>query len=118
LFGLAFFNSAVHVIMYTYYLAAVVNHGWSQYWKKWVTRLQILQFVTGAFGGTIFCLLYVTKPSFSMSEGFNFVQGCAGKSHSIFGTFLVNISFLILFTRFFQKTYRRRRDEITKKKFQ
>jgi len=115
LFGLAFFNSAVHIIMYTYYLFYAIGYKFSLHWKKWVTRLQILQFVTGACGGTFFFLLYVTQPSFSMTTGFNYIQGCAGKSYSILAVFIVNISFLIFFIKFFQKTYRRSNENTEKK---
>mmetsp|Transcript_62836 Transcript_62836/g.141975 ORF Transcript_62836/g.141975 Transcript_62836/m.141975 type:complete len:254 (-) Transcript_62836:122-883(-) len=38
------FNTFVHVIMYAYYVFKVI--GWPTPWKQWVTRLQILQFVT------------------------------------------------------------------------
>mmetsp|Transcript_93901 Transcript_93901/g.265699 ORF Transcript_93901/g.265699 Transcript_93901/m.265699 type:complete len:258 (-) Transcript_93901:58-831(-) len=38
------FNTFVHVIMYAYYVFKVL--GWPTPWKRWVTRLQIVQFIT------------------------------------------------------------------------
>lgn len=42
-----FFNSVVHVVMYFYYLLAVLGPSFKKYlgWKRFVTMLQILQFI-------------------------------------------------------------------------
>jgi len=38
------FNTLVHVVMYLYYTLKILH--WPTPWKSWVTRLQIIQFVT------------------------------------------------------------------------
>jgi fatty acid elongase 3 len=112
LFGLCLLNSFVHIVMYTFYLCSVLGISWSPYWKRWVTKLQIMQFVIGAVGGTSFLFFYIQRPSFTKFT-FTFVRGCAGNSTSILLTFLVNVSFLVLFTRFFQNRYSN--EEVIKK---
>ncbi|KAJ8711368.1 hypothetical protein PYW07_008610 [Mythimna separata] len=43
---LGFVNSMVHAVMYSYYLISIVRPQWvRQWWKKYITQLQILQFV-------------------------------------------------------------------------
>ncbi|KPJ05241.1 Elongation of very long chain fatty acids protein 7 [Papilio xuthus] len=43
---LGFINSMVHAVMYTYYLISIVRPKWvKQWWKKYITQLQILQFL-------------------------------------------------------------------------
>ncbi|XP_022112529.1 elongation of very long chain fatty acids protein AAEL008004 isoform X1 [Pieris rapae] len=43
---LGFINSAVHAVMYTYYLISITKPQWVQgWWKKYITQLQILQFL-------------------------------------------------------------------------
>ncbi|XP_041971910.1 elongation of very long chain fatty acids protein AAEL008004-like [Aricia agestis] len=39
-------NSIVHAVMYSYYLVSIVRPDWVRvWWKKYITQLQILQFV-------------------------------------------------------------------------
>ncbi|XP_026732087.1 elongation of very long chain fatty acids protein AAEL008004-like isoform X1 [Trichoplusia ni] len=43
---LGFINSIVHAVMYSYYLISIVRPQWvRQWWKKYITQLQILQFL-------------------------------------------------------------------------
>lgn len=43
---LGFINSLVHTFMYTYYLISIVKPQWVRFWwKKYITQIQILQFV-------------------------------------------------------------------------
>ncbi|CAH2051896.1 unnamed protein product, partial [Iphiclides podalirius] len=43
---LGFINSWVHAVMYTYYLISIVRPQWvQQWWKKYITQMQILQFL-------------------------------------------------------------------------
>ncbi|XP_063697840.1 very long chain fatty acid elongase AAEL008004-like [Culicoides brevitarsis] len=48
LFG-GFINSIVHVIMYTYYMIAAMGPKYQKYlwWKKYITKIQLIQFVLG-----------------------------------------------------------------------
>lgn len=41
---LGFINSTVHAFMYTYYLISIVRPQWvQQWWKKYITQLQIVR---------------------------------------------------------------------------
>ena len=105
LVGIAILNSAVHVIMYTYYLLSILK--WpTRSWKHLVTKVQILQFVVGAFGGGAFLCFYVKKPTITTGwPWISFEKGCAGDSTAIVATILVNLSFLFLFVQFFRRAY-------------
>lgn len=74
-------NVSVHIPMYYYY--AVSSLGINVWWKKYITRFQIIQFVTDISANTIgFYFHYVTN------------QSCSGSLQSwIFGQ-LVLVSFL------------------------
>lgn len=88
-----FVNSAIHVIMYTYYLLATYPamrpHLW---WKKYLTALQMLQFVS--------VLVY------NIFGYFYFDHYC-GKSQqaALIGSLLSATIFLGLFYSFYQKAY-------------
>ncbi|GFO01290.1 elongation of very long chain fatty acids protein [Plakobranchus ocellatus] len=45
----AMINSFIHVLMYTYYAVAALGPEYQKYlwWKRYLTRLQLIQFVTG-----------------------------------------------------------------------
>lgn len=64
-FGGLLFNTLVHVVMYYYY--ALKSLGLKVWWKKYITQLQIVQFVSSIV------LLAVTLYKYSFSE-----EGCAG----------------------------------------
>ena len=110
LVGCAAINSLVHVIMYIYYFCSAI--GVRVPLKKWVTRIQIAQFFFGMIGGTYFFVLYLKDPSvrfgFDASPigiALDYTQGCAGDATPLIWTFLMNVSFLILFSLFFRNTY-------------
>ncbi|XP_017491526.1 PREDICTED: elongation of very long chain fatty acids protein AAEL008004-like [Rhagoletis zephyria] len=55
----ALFNTAIHVIMYSYYSLASFGPEMQKYlwWKKYITQLQLLQFaVCGTYGIFLYCL--------------------------------------------------------------
>ena len=57
LFGL--FNTLIHVIMYSYYALASFGPHMQKYlwWKKYITQLQLLQFlICGSYGVVLFFL--------------------------------------------------------------
>ncbi len=104
----SFFNSLVHVIMYTYYAMKSLKMNVPLALKKVVTRVQIVQFVMGALGGFTFVILYFQEPRLSFPY---FTQGCAGEPYAIAATTCINLSFLVMFTSFFQRTYRRNKEK-------
>lgn len=57
------FNSFVHVVMYAYYTCKILR--WPTPWKSWVTRLQIIQFLTS------FVMLSVTVYSYTNMDLLN-----------------------------------------------
>jgi hypothetical protein len=88
-------NLMVHVVMYAYY--ALQALGYDVWWKKYLTTLQILQFVIGIFNG--FFILY---------SKFTQTPSCHGSlTATMFGFFIVT-SYLILFIQFYQKNYKKK----------
>ena len=82
-------NSIIHFFMYTYYLLAAL--GQKVWWKHFLTRCQIIQFVTGFIYVSIFLYRSYTK-------------GCGGpvKVAVAMPTYLVNITFIFMFVQFFK----------------
>jgi len=83
-------NTLIHVFMYYYYYAASI--GQSVWFKKYITTGQIIQF--------IFSFLVSTPYVYYHMQG-----ECSGFNAFVFSMF-VNGSFLVLFIRFYQKSYR------------
>eukprot|EP01118_Nematostelium_gracile_P018555 TRINITY_DN826_c0_g1_i4.p1 TRINITY_DN826_c0_g1~~TRINITY_DN826_c0_g1_i4.p1 ORF type:complete len:187 (+),score=15.11 TRINITY_DN826_c0_g1_i4:109-669(+) len=83
------FNTAIHVLMYYYY--ACSSLGIEIWWKKYITQIQIIQFISSF----ILSFPYIYY-SYSME--------CEGWSAFMFSLF-VNSSFLFLFVQFFKSTY-------------
>jgi len=102
----AFWNSFVHVIMYYYYFISTI--GYNPWWKKYLTILQIYQFVSGVFYTYAFFSYYFNDVKFT-SDGYNasltFKQGCTGDLGSIIFMFAVNNSFLVLFSKWYIDNY-------------
>jgi len=113
----AFWNSFVHVWMYYYY--AVSTLGYSPWWKKYLTGLQIYQFVSGILYTAVYFFYYFdnlkikVNPNYTLSVDFK--QGCTGELWSIVGMFAVNCSFLYLFSKFFKEQYLQNRRPRVKK---
>ncbi|KAI5635509.1 GNS1/SUR4 family domain-containing protein [Phthorimaea operculella] len=87
---LGFINSLVHSVMYSYYLISIVKKEWVRsWWKKYITQLQILQFLLLIlhFGHVLF------EPSCEYPKWVSFVF----LPHNIF--------ILFLFTDFYIKEY-------------
>src|SRR5690625_3979128 len=83
-------NSAVHVVMYSYYLMAALGPQYQRYlfWKKWITTIQLIQFVVIALHGI---LLLIRQ------------QGFPGVLN--FMPIVQAPLFFVMFYRFFQATY-------------
>jgi len=124
----AFWNSLVHILMYYYY--AVSTIGYSPWWKKHLTGLQIYQFVSGVFYTAIYFYYYfkdlTISLSFTNSSTINysddtningessvklfplsvsFNRGCTGEFWAVTFMFAVNCSFLFLFSKFYVEQY-------------
>lgn len=107
-------NLFVHVVMYLYY--ALTSLGLRFWWKKYITTLQIIQFVIDlvvcyycTFIGLVFFVfndsrLQLLRPLFSV---FYQKVDCEGNLlGAFFGCFILT-SYLVLFIQFFGKSYRK-----------
>ncbi|KAI9284879.1 ELO family [Umbelopsis sp. AD052] len=94
-------NLMVHVLMYYYY--ACTAAGYRIWWKKYLTTLQITQFVIDLF------VIYFCSYNYFTSTFWPFMpyyDNCAGEEIAAsFGTFLLT-SYLFLFISFYRKTYK------------
>lgn len=87
---IGFVNTAVHIMMYTYYLLSSLGPRYQKYlwWKRYMTRIQLAQFM--------FFIGYLTSLLWWSCE--------APKKYTLFA--IANtISFLLLFTQFYVRTY-------------
>ncbi|KAF8782366.1 Elongation of very long chain fatty acids like protein [Argiope bruennichi] len=86
-------NSFIHVIMYTYYGLAAMGPSVQKYlwWKEYLTKLQMLQFVI------ILIFVLVIIP----------LSGCKTSKHGIYIDILFALLFLALFYNFYTKTYKK-----------
>ncbi|OJK03427.1 hypothetical protein ASPACDRAFT_1878401 [Aspergillus aculeatus ATCC 16872] len=88
-------NLAVHVIMYWYYFQAA--RGTRIWWKAWITRGQILQFVI-ALGFVSYGSFFVYFPQYGL---------CVGSVLATVTGDVVISSYLVLFVLFYLATYRK-----------
>jgi len=85
-------NTGVHVAMYYYYLITTV--GGDIWWKKYLTTIQIVQFVIDLIMMNTWWI-------------YRYSTNCSGdKFGIIFGDLIIG-SFLILFINFFNETYKK-----------
>jgi len=98
-------NLFVHVVMYYYYAQTAL--GARIWWKKYLTTLQITQFVIDivfCVGCTLKGITYRHFPQWAIFGN----SDCAGDINAAyFGTLLLS-SYLLLFLQFFSKTYTKR----------
>jgi hypothetical protein len=95
-------NLFVHVIMYYYYYATA--GGAKIWWKRYLTTLQITQFIID-----LFVTYFATYTHFAMSRFRSLpnMGDCAGsESAAIFGVSLLT-SYLLLFIAFYRATYKK-----------
>lgn len=117
-------NLTVHVVMYWYYFQT--SRGAHIWWKEWITRLQIFQFIIDV-GEQVSFSLRVVFPSFFVEElpnllGFIYfasynlfaskhfpmlplVGQCAGTEFSALAGCTILSSYLLLFIWFYFTTY-------------
>lgn len=84
------FNTGVHVFMYWYYFAS--NMGYNVWFKKYITTLQIIQFM-GSFLISIPFISYARETNFDSWIVFFFSS-------------TVNSTFLMLFINFYRNSYK------------
>ncbi|XAO23594.1 hypothetical protein I312_102374 [Cryptococcus bacillisporus CA1280] len=93
-------NLTVHVIMYYYYYATA--GGAKIWWKKYLTTLQITQFIID-----LFIVFFATYSHFAVKYGAPAIGDCAGsESAALFGCGLLG-SYLLLFIAFYKATYKK-----------
>jgi len=104
-----FWNSFVHIFMYFYYF--VSSFGYQPWWKKYLTMLQIYQFVSGVVYTGVYFYYYFGGLRFA-NGAVTYTQGCTGELWAISSMFFVNCSFLVLFGQFFRTTYTPRKTSL------
>lgn len=102
-------NLAVHIVMYWYFFLRSV--GKIVKWKKWVTKLQIIQFVVDL--GFIYFATY-NKLIHYFQIGLPFCGDCFGTmSSNLMGCGIIT-SYLVLFCLFYKQIYTREKCNVKK----
>ena len=95
-------NLLVHVVMYWYYFQAA--RGVKIWWKKYITMLQIVQFVIDLVFVYFASYTYFTSTYFPNMPG---MGTCAGEEFAAFAGMGILSSYLLLFISFYFATYRK-----------
>ena len=105
------FNNFIHILMYYYYF--ISTFGYKIWWKKYLTILQIIQFIGGVYTAFIYiydCFDYDNK---SFLE-YDYIYGpskCTMNSNPWVAMFniIIIISFVVLFSIFYYNSYSKKK---------
>jgi fatty acid elongase 3 len=95
-------NLMVHVVMYWYYFQSA--RGVKIWWKEWITRLQIIQFVIDLGFVYFASWTYFTSTYWPWLPN---VGRCAGEEFAAFSGIAILSSYLFLFISFYFATYKK-----------
>ncbi|KAH3867427.1 elongation of very long chain fatty acids protein 4-like isoform X2 [Dreissena polymorpha] len=95
-FFVALLNSFVHVFMYTYYGLAAIGPHMQKYlwWKRYLTKMQLTQFVL-----------------FLIHTGYNLLIDCDFPRGFMIAVFLYALSLIALFGNFYYQTYSSKKEK-------